>query len=165
MKVNAHKKRRRKQISLMNLILFFIILALVSAAIAYFFTRPNAQPGNLPHNTSNQLNQTNTKLSTRSGNSTLEGSWLNMMGGAILDIHGQLYRLELPSVDNHLLRRGKVIIQGNTVTFIDLDSSSFCKGKLGIYSFERKKSQLILKVKTDSCPGRAERLSTDWDSI
>jgi len=40
-----------------------------------------------------------------------------------------------------------------------------CKGKPGIYFFTRRKGRLILKLKTDICPGRKENFATEWDSI
>ena len=140
MKEKIKRRKRRKQISLGNLILFFLVLAIISVIIAYFFISPEL-PGSSAPTTNIHSHQNGAKLPPPY--EKLNGTWVSNTDGSILDIRGQSFHLELPSVDNHLLQKGKVYTRGNTATFIYTDSSSSCKGKRGIYSFEIKKGEIF----------------------
>ncbi len=159
-------RKRRKQITLWNLALFFLVLAIISAIIAYFLVQPGGQQkeNRKSHDSTQPLQTTQTKANFNNTFS-LNGTWASNHDGSILDIHGTSFRLERPSVDSHHVENGDVFINGNMATFIYTDSSSLCKGKPGIYFFKKKKGRLIFKLKTDICPGRKEKFATVWDSI
>ena len=162
--MNRKTRKKRKQITLGNLALFFLVLVIISAIIAYFLTRPEEQSRKSKPSTTVPA-QPVTTTAKQTNNYPLSGTWVSNYDGSILDIQGTTFRMEQPSVDSHHVENGNIYIGGNIVTFIYTDSASLCKGKPGIYFFERKKGLLILKLKTDICPGRKDKFATEWDSI
>lgn len=156
-------RKRKKRITLGNLALFFLVLAIISIIIAYFLTQSEQHQEKSATTTPAYPAQTTTNASK--ANFPLNGTWASDYDGSILDIHGTSFRIEQPSVDSHHVEKGNIFISGNTITFVYTDSSSLCKGKPGIYFFTRRKGRLILKLKTDICPGRKEKFATEWDSI
>ena len=157
-------KKRKKRITLGNLVLFFLVLAIISIIIAYFLTQSEQHQEKSATTTPAYPAQT-TKTNASQANFPLNGTWASDYDGSILDIYGASFSIEHPSVESNHVEKGNIFISGNVVTFTYTDSNSLCKGKPGIYFFTRRKGRLILKLKTDICPGRKEKFATEWDSI
>ncbi len=157
MRKHNKRRRRKRQLSLNQIVFFFVLLVIISAIIAFFIVRPD-----LSHR-SPVNNITHSKTETH--RNPLNGSWLNTDDGSILEIKGQSFSLEVPSVDQHSIETGNCIIRDKQVNFTGYDSFSPCKGKTGIYTFIKKDGHLHFTLIKDPCPGRRQRFTAVWDSI
>ena len=155
------RRRRKRQLSLNQVVFFFVLLAIISAVIAFFIVRPDLSTN--PDHQSPANNITHGKIKTH--NNPLNGNWLNTNDGSILEIKGQSYNLELPSVDQHLIETGNCIVRDKQISFTDYDSLSPCKGQTGTYTFTKKNGHLHFTLIRELCPGRSQRFTAVWDSI
>lgn len=155
------------QISLRNIIYVFIILAAIAALIAYYLSKQDAKQksDNTPPASQIQLNENKPAVisSTPTESKTaIEGNWVSDENGTMMEVHGNKFSLDSPSVDNHTYYEGSVSTSGNTVTFTFKGKNMPCPKQVGIYTFVIKDKQLILKIKEDSCTTRSAKLPGTW---
>jgi hypothetical protein len=164
MKKNTHRRKKSRPLSFGQLVLFFAILAVLSALIAFFITRPDKKREQV-HSTSAQQQSETTAISQKAKNlNPLNGTWVSNNDGSILDIHQHTFSIEIPSIDHHTIRKGNCEVTQNQIRFSYSDSLSNCLGKPGIYTFLIiKKTHVLFTPVKDACSGRAERLSAKWE--
>jgi len=149
------RRRRNRQLNLNQVVFFFVLLAIISAIIAFFIVRPDLSHRSPVSNITHGKTKDN----------PLNGSWLNTDDGSILEIKGQSFSLEVPSVDQHSIETGNCIIRDKQANFTDYDSFSRCKGKTGTYTFIKKDGHLHFTLIKEPCSGRRQRFTAVWDSI
>lgn len=165
-KTRKRKTRKAKKTkgSLFTIFLVFVILSMLAAAIAFFFydigkTKSIIQP-KVPAKT-----KTVAKQQDSNGKSMLEGSWVSNTDGRILEIHGTSFTLELPSVSDHEIIKGKILISGNTATIVYSGTKDKCAEHPGTYSFVMDNESIHFSVKHDNCEGRKQIFSTTWEKF
>lgn len=156
-----------QKISLRNILFVAILLAAIAALIAYYLSRPGdkQKKDNTPPASQIQLKENKPAVisSTPEASKTaLEGNWVSDENGTMLEIHGNKFSMDSPSVDNHTYYEGAISISGNTVTFTFKGNKMPCPNQPGSYTFHIKDKQLILKEKEDSCTTRTAKLSGVW---
>jgi hypothetical protein len=161
------KSRRTKQParSLFPIILVLAIIIIIAAVAAYYFygighPKNNTQP-NIPA-TSKKVISSTKKVSTKS---VLDGTWVSTSDGRMLEIHGNSFSMELPSVSEHKVIKGKIYISGNRATIIYTNTKDKCAESPGTYTFVINKASILFSVKHDDCPGRKQIFSTTWEKF
>lgn len=161
------KTRRTKKPkgSLFTILLVFVVIAILAAAIAYFLYdigKPNSK-------TQAKVSTVTTKTimgnqSVRS-KSILDGTWVSTTDGRMLEIHGTSFSMELPSVSEHKITKGEIHISGDIATIIYSGTKDKCSEKPGTYSFVISKESIHFTLKHDNCPGRKQVFSTTWNKF
>ncbi len=166
--IRKRKSRRNKKTNnpLFTIFLIFVIITIVGAAIAYFLYDIGKPNNNTPTKTHVITTKKNvTKPIKAPAKSILEGTWVSSADGRMLEIHGNSFTMELPSVSEHKIIKGKLTITGNTATIIYVGTKDKCAENPGIYSLIIKKGSIRFKVKHDDCPGRKQIFSTTWEKF
>lgn len=163
------KRRSSKQVSKISIrtILFvIIILAAVAAVITYFIyqSEKNQNSNKLGPSASQIKIKPNTPpvISATKPKSPIDGNWVNNNNGVMLNIHNSKFSIDSPSVDNHTFYKGNISIQGKLLVFTFTSKITPCGNQKGRYIYSIKNNQLRLKVKTDSCIMRKNKLEGTW---
>ena len=168
LKTKRGKRNKKSTGSLFSILLVFVILSVIAAAVAYFFYDIGKTKSKAPVKTpsvSIQKAETKNKTNPIRKKGVLDGSWVSTSDGRILEIHGTSFSLELPSVSNHQLTKGKITVTGNTASIVYTDTENKCAQKAGIYTFTVHKGSVLFRAKHDNCPGRKQIFSTTWDKF
>jgi len=166
-KRRKQKTRRSKEPkgSLVTILLILVIISIIAAAVAYFFYDVGKAKSNLP------AKAPASSIKTISGNkstptkSILDGTWVSSTDGRMLEIHGTTFSMELPSVSEHKVTKGRIYISGDIVTIIYSGTKDKCAKNPGTYSFVVNKKHIRFTVKYDNCPGRKQIFSTTWEKF
>ncbi len=154
-------KKQKKSHS--YLIIFIVIIAIAAAAIAYFVYGVGKTKHAFPTKPHTTITKTVHKKKTIRAKSALEGTWVSTSDGRMLEIYGNLFTLELPSVSEHKITKGKISISGNTASILFTGTNDKCSRDAGTYSFVVGKGSIRFSVKHDNCPGRKQIFSTTWE--
>jgi hypothetical protein len=164
MKKNTHRRKKSRPLSIGQLVLFFVILAVLSALIAFFIIRPDKKTEQTHSTPVHQQAETAVISEKTTARNPLNGTWVSDNDGSILEIHQHTFSIEIPSIDRHTIRKGNCEVIQNQIRFSYSDSLSNCLGKPGIYTFLIiKKTHVQFTPVKDACSGRAERLSAKWE--
>jgi len=159
-------RRDQKPIgSLFTILLVFVVIAILAAAIAYFLYDIGKPNGNRPSKASTITTKTVTGNKKALSKSILEGTWVSTTDGRMLEIHGTSFTLELPSVSEHRITKGEIHVNGNIATIIYSGTKDKCAENPGTYSFIVYKGSVHFAVKHDNCPGRKQVFSTTWNKF
>ena len=161
------KTRRAKKPtgSLFSVFLVLVIIAIIAAAIAYYFYdvgKPENHSRTITSTSSKKIIHPKTKAVTKN---ILDGTWVSTSDGRMLEIHGDSFSMELPSVSEHKITKGKIIIVGNTATILYTNTKDKCAESPGTYTFAVSKTSIRFSVKHDNCPGRKQIFSTTWEKF
>ncbi len=161
------KTRRTKKPkgSLFTVLLVFVVISILAAAIAYFFYDIGKTQSNLPAKAPVGTTITVTGNKKALSKSVLDGTWVSTTDGRMLEIHGTSFSMELPSVSEHKVIKGKIHINGDIATIIYSGTKDKCAEKPGTYSFVINKGSIHFTLKHDNCPGRKQVFSTTWDKF
>ncbi|MCK9453352.1 MAG: hypothetical protein M0Q90_16765 [Bacteroidales bacterium] len=181
----ASRKRGKYQPGTILVLLLIIVAAIV---LSYFITDGNyrqyfnrmKETITSTYNTDNEQstdNSTTTNLAGSQENSsiippgqkdkpiqktTLEGTWVSTLNGAMLTFKDNTFQVEFPSIEERPKLKGHFKISNNSLHLVNTLSDDLCGMKEGVYSFEIEGDDLILSVQNDSCKMRKENLSTNW---
>ena len=155
-------KTQKSKGSLLSIILAFVIIAILAAAVAYFFFDIGGKKNETLVKPSVGIKKTSPKNQHVLTKNPLDGTWVSMSDGRMLDIHGISFTMELPSVSTHQIIKGEIHIKGNTATFVYSDSKDKCGENPGTYSFVINNGNLHFSVEHDKCPGRKQIFSATW---
>lgn len=166
----AKRKSSQKsdpQISLRNIIYVAVILAAIAAIIAFYLSKEgnNQKQDKTPPASQVPLKEQKPAVLSSTPEETktmLEGNWVSDENGTMLEIHGNKFSMDSPSVDNHTFYEGALSVSGNTVTFTFKGKNTSCPNQVGVYTFQFKEKQLIFKIKEDSCTTRSAKLPGNW---
>ncbi len=166
-KTRKPKTRRTKepQGSLFTILLVFIIISILAAAIAFFFYNIEKPNSNLQVKTTGGTTKTVPENNSTRTKSILDGTWVSTSDGRMLEIHGTIFSMELPSVSQHEITKGNIHINGDIVTIIYSGTKDRCAGNPGTYSFVISRGSIRFSVKHDNCPGRKQIFSTTWEKF
>ncbi len=163
-RLKTTRRKKEPKGSLFNILLIFFLIALVAALVAYFIYEVEK-----PESKVSQNPATNTSKSAPTKKTapavTLNGTWVSTTDGRILDIKGERFSLELPSVSDHEIVKGKLQIKGQTVSFTYFSQKNNCTRHPGTYRFSRQKNTLRFRVIHDECTGRKQIFSTLWEKF
>ena len=164
-KKRTSKKRsvKKPKKSHSYLIIIIVIIAVAAAAIAYFVYGVGKAKHTFPTKPHSTVAKTVRPKKTIHTKNVLEGTWVSTSDGRILEIHGNLFTLELPSVSEHKITKGKISISGKTVSILFTGTNDKCARNAGTYSFVVGKGSIRFSVKHDNCPGRKQIFSTTWE--
>jgi hypothetical protein len=163
-KTRRLKSSRQKNTkgSLFTILLVFIIFSVIAAVVAYFFYDLGYHKGYHARNTSPALMQHNASIKKTAIKSLLEGSWVSQTDGRMLEIHGENFTLERPSVSDHEVIKGKILLSGKKVRFLYTAPDGLCSGNPGIYSFSLQKGELHFTSIKEECKSRKRILTSVW---
>ncbi len=162
---NRKLKTQRPKGSLVSVLLVFVIISILAAAIAYFFFDIGGKKVETSAKPSVSITKTPSENPHVRTKNPLDGTWVSTSDGHMLEIQGISFTMELPSVSSHQIIKGEVHITGNTVTFVYSGSKDECGEKPGTYSFVIKNGSLRFSVKHDKCSGRKQIFSTTWEKF
>ncbi len=164
------RSTRRKANNSNSFMIFFIIvivLAVLSFVITYYVTKTfdsvdkdvvNIQKTEA---TTEEVTEEVAKESTEKY--VLEGTWASYNDGAMLTIRGRSFTIELPSVESTIVASGKIVIVGNTVTFVYTNQDSDCGIKPGKYEFViESDDEVTFSEIDDTCSSRKIQLIATW---
>ncbi len=166
-KTRKLKTRRTKEPkgSLFTILLVLVIISIIAAAIAYFFYDFGKTTSNLPAKAPAGSTKTISGNMNTPTKSILDGTWVSSTDGRMLEIHGTSFTLELPSVSEHRITKGKILINGDIATIIYSGTKDKCAEEPGTYSLIIDKGSIHFTVKHDNCPGRKQVFSTTWNKF
>lgn len=166
-KTRKLKTRRTKEPkdSLLTIILVLVIISIIAAAIAYFFYDFGKTKSNIPAKAPTGSTKTISENKSTPTKSILDGTWVSSTDGRMLEIHGTVFSMELPSVSEHKITKGQIYIKGNIVTIIYSGTKDKCAENPGTYSFVVNKGSILFIAKHDNCPGRKQVFSTTWEKF
>ncbi len=159
------KRAKEPKGSILTILLLFIIISILTAAIAYFFYNIGKTNSHLPAKMSIGKAKTISKNHNTLTKSILNGTWVSSNDGRMLEIRGTLFSMELPSVSKHEIIKGSIHINGDVVTIIYSGTKDKCSENPGIYSFVINREGVRFSVKHDNCPGRKQIFSTTWEKF
>ncbi len=159
------KKTTRKfdKNSALWFIVTFLILLLVSLFLGYYFTNHKDNINN--NNKHAKATVKHAINGTSKNNQPLNGTWVSKYDGAIMEINGSNFTLEIPSVSSGTLIHGILNIDGDKISIAYTSGSETCKNKKGRYIFNKKTSELIFKLIKDDCKSRADRMTAVWNPL
>ncbi len=151
--------------SLFTILIVFVIISILAAAVAYFFydvgkTRHKTEPV-----TPTKKPKTEVTKPVVPAENELNGTWVSSNDGRILEIHGNRFTLELPSVSDHEITHGTLAIKGRQVTLFYTGTKDQCLRQPGVYSFQLSKGKLRFIPKQDVCAGRKKIFSALWEKF
>jgi len=158
------KRTKKSKGSLFTILLVLVITSILAAAIAYFFYNIGNTNSNLPAKTPVGTTKTVSDNNNRT-KSILDGTWVSTADGRMLEIHGTIFSLELPSVSEHKITKGSIHINGDIVTIMYSGTKDICAESPGTYSFVINRGGVRFSVKHDNCPGRKQIFSTTWEKF
>ncbi len=161
------KTRRTKKPkgSLFTILLVFIVISILAAAIAYFLYDIGKPNSKTPEKASAVTTKTVTGNQNVRAKGILDGTWVSTTDGRMLEIHGTTFSMELPSVSEHKITKGRIYIKGDIVTIIYSGTKDKCTENPGTYSFVVNKGSIRFLAKHDNCPGRKQVFSTTWEKF
>ena len=145
-----------------TLTLIIILITVLAAALFYFFyidQKPQKKRVSEP-----AVVEPAKKPSPATQN-LLDGTWVSSNDGRILEIHGDRFSLERPSVSDHEITKGTLNIRGNTATILYTGTKDKCSSRPGVYTFYKGKKSIRFSVKQDVCAGRKQIFSTTWEKF
>ncbi len=150
------RSTRRKAHSSNTFMIFFIIvivLAVLSFVITYYVTKTDDSVDKDVVNIQKTETATEEVTEEVAEESTekyvLEGTWASYNDGAMLTIRGRSFTIELPSVESTIVASGKIVIVGNTATFVYTNQDSDCGIKPGKYEFIFESDDEVTFIKVD----------------
>ncbi len=161
------KTRRTKKPkgSLFTILLVFVVISILAAAIAYFLYDIGKPIRKTPAKVPTVTTKTITGNQSVRSKSVLDGTWVSTSDGRMLEIHGTSFSMELPSVSEHKITKGEIHISGDIATIIYSGTKDKCAEKPGTYSFVINKGSIHFTLKHDDCPGRKQVFSTTWNKF
>ena len=144
------------------LTLIIILITVLAAALFFFFyfgQKPQKK------RTSEPAVVTPAKKPSPVPQNLLDGTWVSSNDGRILEIHGDRFSLERPSVSDHEIIKGSIKISGNTATILYSGTKDKCSSRPGVYTFYKGKKSIRFSVKQDVCTGRKQIFSTTWEKF
>ncbi|GMT44732.1 MAG: hypothetical protein IEMM0006_0564 [bacterium] len=158
-------KTQRPKGSLFSILLVFVIISILAAAVAYFFFDIGGKKDETPAKPSVSITKTSSEDQQVRTKNPLDGTWVSKSDGRMLEIHGISFSMELPSVSSHQIIKGEIHITGNTVTFVYSGSKDKCGENPGTYSFVINNGNLHFSVEHDKCPNREQIFSATWEKF
>ncbi len=162
-KNRPHRKKKGPDSSFVTITYIVILISILAAAMFYFFYFSQKRTENkkaIPHATTTPI-----KNAAPASQNVLNGTWVSSADGRLLDIHGNRFTLELPSVSDHEITKGTIKINGNTATILYTGTKDKCSIQSGSYSFFKGKGTLRFSVIHDVCAGRKQIFSTTWEKF
>lgn len=166
MSTGARKRSGKKKTtaagSPTTLTLIIILITVLALAMFYFFyfdQKPKERT------TSKPALVTPAKKPAPATQNFLNGTWVSSNDGRILEIHGDRFTLELPSVSDHKITKGTLRISGNTVTIRYTGARDKCSSQAGIYTLHKGEKSIRFSVKKDVCAGRKQIFSATWEKF
>ena len=163
-KSKKHRAQKPKG-SLVTILLVFVVISILAAAIAYFFYDIGKSNSKMPAKVSTVTTKTITGNQNVRAKNILDGTWVSTTDGRMLEIHGTSFSMELPSVSEHKITKGRIHINGDIATIIYSGTKDQCTEKPGSYSFVINKGSIRFTAKHDNCPGRKQVFSTTWNKF
>ncbi len=157
------KKKKTTAGSPTVLTLVIILVTVLALAMFYFFyfdQKPKEKT-----TTSKPALVTPAKKPAPVSQNFLDGTWVSSNDGRILEIHGNRFSLELPSVSDHKITKGTLRISGNTVTIRYTGTQDKCSSQAGIYTLHKEGKSIRFSVKKDVCAGRKQIFSASWEKF
>ena len=154
-----YNKRDTKSKNSIWFIVTFLIILFVAIILGYFLSNRKQQAG---EGDKQSVKTTEKIVEKNKTKNPLSGTWVSEYDGAIMDIKGDTFTLEVPSVSNGTVISGKISVQNKKVLLIYTSGSQTCKQKEGRYIFEFNNKKLKFKLLTDECKSRADRMSVAW---
>jgi len=158
-------KTQKPKGSLFSILLVFVIIAVLAAAVTYFFFDIGGKKNETSVKPSVSVTKTSSENQLVRTKNPLDGTWVSTSDGHMLEIHGASFTMELPSVSSHQIIKGEIHITGNTVTFVYSGSKDKCGEKPGTYSFAINNGSLHFSVKHDKCQDRKQIFSATWEKF
>jgi len=158
-------KTQRPKGSLFSLLLVFVIISILAAAVAYFFFDIGGKKDETSAKHPVSITKTSSENQQVRTKNPLDGTWVSASDGHMLEIKGASFTMELPSVSSHQIIKGEIHVTGDTVTFVYSGSKDECGEKPGTYSFTIDNGSLRFSVKHDKCSGRKQIFSTTWEKF
>lgn len=163
-------RKTNSKISLSKIIFILIILAAVAAIIAYFLTQssPHIEKDTVQPASQLKWNENKPQVITATKpmiKTKLEGSWVNNYNGIMLDVHGQQFSVDSPSVDNNFYFEGTFSIIEDLIQFTNRGKNTPCADYSGKYRFKLKEGTLIIKLENDTCTLRKSKLIGTWQRL
>ncbi len=161
-RLKTSRRKKESKGSLFNILLIFFLIALVAALVVYFFYEVE-KTGN--KTTPKPATAKSVQIKKPLPQTALNGTWVSTSDGRILDIKGNRFTLELPSVADHEIIKGTLHISGNTVQFVYHSSVNSCTRQPGTYRFSLQKQSIRFHVIQDDCAGRKQIFATLWEKF
>jgi len=158
-------KTQKPKGSLFSILLVFVIISILAAAVAYFFFDIGGKKDETSAKPSVSITKTSSENQHARTKNPLDGTWVSTLDGRMLEIHGISFTMELPSVSSHQIIKGEIHITGNMATFVYPDSKDKCGENPGTYSFAINNGSLRFSAKHDNCPGRKQIFSATWEKF
>ena len=158
----SNTRKKTSAGSPITLALIIILITVLAAALFYFFyidQKPQKRTASVP-----AVAVPAKKLSPPAQN-LLDGTWVSSNDGRILEIHGDRFSLERPSVSDHEIIKGTLKIRGNTATILYTGTKDKCSSRAGVYTFYKEENSIRFSVKQDVCAGRKQIFSTTWEKF
>jgi hypothetical protein len=170
----ATKKRSDRnpepKMRLSKVILIVIILAAIAAIAAYYLTQKSGKTNDIRVPSASQLQWKEKKpqemtQSKPMAKTALEGNWVSDTDGTMLDIQGNTFSIDSPSVDSHTYYQGMITVSGDKAQFVFKGKNAPCGHSSGNYTFQIKGDNLILKPAHDTCTIRKAKLAGNWSHL
>jgi uncharacterized protein YxeA len=152
------KRKNSKTDNRLWFIVTFLIILIVSVLLGFYFSNNKERVSK----DNSELKTPEKPIKTEKSTTLLNGTWVSEYDGAIMEIKGHSFTLEMPSVSNGTIIKGTIQINGKEVSLTYVSGSETCKQKQGKYAFEIKNNKLVFKLINDECKSRADRMSAAW---
>ena len=159
----SNKRQKTSAGSPTTLALIIILITVLAAAMFYFFyfdQNPQKKAASEP-----AVVVATSKKPSPPVQNLLDGTWVSSNDGRILEIHGDRFTLERPSVSDHEITKGTIKISGNTASILYTGTKDKCSTRAGVYTFYKGEKSLRFSVKQDACAGRKQIFSTSWEKF
>jgi len=161
----VYRKKKDPNSHLTTITFIVILISVLAAAMFYFFYYANEPAKPEKPAATKHIATPPAKKAVSSTPTFLNGTWVSRSDGRLLEIHGNRFTLELPSVSDHSITKGTIQISGNTATILYTETENQCSIHKGVYTFSISKGVLHFSVKQDICTGRKKIFSTSWDKF
>ncbi len=164
MAAKMRKSRKKKNENALWFVIIFLIILIASMFLGYYFTHKTDNNNKIVKHIISGISKKEKPLKPTAKNQ-IEGTWVSNYDGAMMEIHGSRFTLEIPSVNSSSIIKGKITFNGQSVSLVYTSGSQICKGIEGKYHYTLKDKNLIFKIIQDRCAGRSERMSAPWDFL
>jgi hypothetical protein len=162
----AKRKYKKQKKQNKNSFVIFFVIVIVLAILSFVITYLVMDSESVGVENSTIVSNTEEKTEIIKQEASLDGTWASYNDGSMLTISGRNYTIELPNVEGTVAASGTIVINNNTITFINTNQDSDCSIKPGVYDFTLDgNDELKFKKVNDSCQGRSERMEATWFKV